>query len=196
VVDSVARHSRQGRPVLVGTRSIAASEHLSGRLQAAGIAHQVLNAKQDEQEAGCVAHAGEAGQVTIATNMAGRGTDIKLDDAVRAAGGLHVILTELHDASRVDRQLAGRCARMGDPGSWEEILSLDDELPAGLPTPCWRCWPRGSLAAGSAVPGMASRWGFIAGASGASSGVMRICASFAAGGLQKPGRLVVHGEME
>ncbi len=147
VVDSVVRHSRQGRPVLVGTRSIAASERLSERLQAAGVAHQVLNAKQDEQEAGCVAHAGEAGQVTIATNMAGRGTDIKLDDAVRAAGGLHVILTELHDASRVDRQLAGRCARMGDPGSWEEILSLDDELPAGLPAPL-RAMLAGRLAAG------------------------------------------------
>ena len=135
VVESVVAHSRQGRPVLVGTRSIAASEDLSARLAAAGIAHQVLNAKQDEQEAALVASAGDAGQVTIATNMAGRGTDIKLGDAVRTAGGLHVILTELHDASRVDRQLAGRCARMGDPGSWEEILSLDDELVAGLFAP-------------------------------------------------------------
>ena len=118
MVESVVAHSRQGRPVLVGTRSIAASEDLSARLAPPASPIRCLNAKQDEQEAALVASAGDAGQVTIATNMAGRGTDIKLDDAVRAAGGLHVILTELHDASRVDRQLAGRCARMGDLGSW------------------------------------------------------------------------------
>ena len=139
VMKSVIEHSRQGRPVLVGTRSIAASEHIAALLAAAGIDHQVLNAKQDQEEAATVALAGDAGRVTIATNMAGRGTDIKLDKAVCERGGLHVILTELHDASRVDRQLAGRCARMGDPGSWEEILSLDDELVANFLPPL-RAW--------------------------------------------------------
>lgn len=147
VMKSVVEHSRQGRPVLVGTRSIAASEHIAALLAAAGIDHQVLNAKQDQEEAATVALAGDAGRVTIATNMAGRGTDIKLDDAVRERGGLHVILTELHDASRVDRQLAGRCARMGDPGSWEEILSLDDELVANFLPPL-RAWLQPRLASG------------------------------------------------
>jgi preprotein translocase subunit SecA len=147
VMESVAAHSGAGRPVLVGTRSIAASEHIAALLAAAGIPHQLLNAKQDQEEAATVALAGDAGRVTIATNMAGRGTDIKLDDAVRECGGLHVILTELHDASRVDRQLAGRCARMGDPGSWEEILSLEDELVANFLPPL-RAWVLPRLAAG------------------------------------------------
>jgi len=130
--DRVADHVREqiaaGRPVLVGTRSVAASEALAGVLGELGIAHQVLNARQDEGEAAVVAEAGRAAQVTVATNMAGRGTDIKLDPGIEAAGGLHVIGTELHDSRRIDRQLFGRCARQGDRGSYELILSLDDEL--------------------------------------------------------------------
>ena len=135
VAEAVARRHAAGQPVLVGTRSILASECLSACLLAAGVPHQVLNAKQDAEEATVIASAGQAGQVTIATNMAGRGTDIKLGTGVVELGGLHVILTEGHDNQRVDRQLAGRCARQGDPGSWESILSLEDELPRQLP--CW-----------------------------------------------------------
>ncbi|MBC7488942.1 MAG: preprotein translocase subunit SecA [Glaciimonas sp.] len=125
--DIKQRHER-GQPVLVGTRSILASEYLSQLLTDRDITHQVLNAKQNGDEAIIVSCAGEFGRVTIATNMAGRGTDIKLAHGVAEKGGLHVILTEGHDNRRVDRQLAGRCARQGDPGSWQEILSMDDEL--------------------------------------------------------------------
>ena len=128
VIAAVRHCHAAGQPVLVGTRSIMASEKLSALLDAAGIPHRVLNAKQDEGEAEIVASAGAAGCVTIATNMAGRGTDIKLGDAVVGKGGLHVILTERHDNGRVDRQLAGRCARQGDPGSSQQICSLEDEL--------------------------------------------------------------------
>jgi len=114
------------RPVLVGTHSVGASENLSQLLSEVDIVHQVLNAKQDGDEAKIVAQAGQTGQVTIATNMAGRGTDIKLSPDVEAAGGLYVILTELHEAGRIDRQLEGRSARQGDPGSYEVMISLDD----------------------------------------------------------------------
>lgn len=138
VTEAVQRCHAAGQPVLVGTRSILASERLSACLRAAGVPHQVLNAKQDGEEAAVIARAGQAGQVTIATNMAGRGTDIKLGDGVAGRGGLHVILTEGHDNRRVDRQLAGRCARQGDPGSWQSILSLEDELPRELPRWLWR----------------------------------------------------------
>ncbi|MBK9162211.1 MAG: preprotein translocase subunit SecA [Nitrosomonadales bacterium] len=126
VIESIQERHVAGQPVLVGTRSVMASELLSGLLTQVGIPHQVLNAKQDESEAEIVAQAGEAGRVTIATNMAGRGTDIHLEPEVVKLGGLHVILTERHDNARVDRQLAGRCARQGDPGSWQSILSLED----------------------------------------------------------------------
>jgi preprotein translocase subunit SecA len=120
-----------GLPVLIGTRTVLASEHLSGLLTAAGISHQVLNAKQDQEEALIIARAGEAGRITIATNMAGRGTDIKLSREIAERGGLHVIMTELHESSRIDRQLAGRCARQGDPGSYEPFLSLEDQIFTG-----------------------------------------------------------------
>lgn len=123
----VSLHEK-GRPVLVGTHSVSASELLSETLCDIGIEHQLLNAKQDQLEAEIVTRAGEEGCVTIATNMAGRGTDIKLSQQVEKCGGLHVILTEMHEASRIDRQLEGRSARQGDRGSFEVILSLDDSI--------------------------------------------------------------------
>jgi len=132
VVKEVARLHAQGRPILIGTRSVDKSETLSQALHAAGIDHQVLNARQHDLEAQIVARAGELGKVTIATNMAGRGTDIKLPPAVKEKGGLHVIGTERHDARRVDRQLLGRAGRQGDPGSGQFFLSLEDELLEGL----------------------------------------------------------------
>ncbi len=129
---NVARRAREvageGRSVLVGTRSVEASELLSELLNAEGVAHTVLNARQDKAEAEAVAQAGQPGQITIATNMAGRGTDIKLAPEVEQKGGLHVILTEFHESGRVDRQLFGRSARQGNPGSVEAVVSLDDEL--------------------------------------------------------------------
>jgi preprotein translocase subunit SecA len=128
VVESIEAQQNAGRPVLVGTRSVAASEHLSRLLTARGLDHQVLNARQDHQEAEIVASAGERCRITVATNMAGRGTDIRLPQSSRAIGGLHVIATELHEARRIDRQLFGRCGRQGDPGSYEAIISLEDEL--------------------------------------------------------------------
>ena len=120
-----------GRPVLVGTPSLGASESLSAVFSEAGVAHQVLNAKFDREEASIVAEAGKARAVTIATNMAGRGTDIKLGEGVPETGGLHVIVSESHDAGRIDRQLAGRCARQGDPGSFEFYYSAEDMLLEG-----------------------------------------------------------------
>lgn len=128
VAQRIQKVHQQGRPILVGTHSVAASEKLSDLLMDMGIEHQLLNAKMDKQEADIVQCAGEHGAVTIATNMAGRGTDIKLPKEVERVGGLHVILTELHDASRIDRQLEGRCARQGDRGSFERLLSLDDAI--------------------------------------------------------------------
>lgn len=128
VVGHVQEIHRTGRPVLVGTRTIAASEVLSERLDDHGVPHQVLNGKQDADEASIVARAGEAGAVTIATNMAGRGTDIKLGPGVADRGGLHVIGTERHTSRRIDRQLIGRCARQGDPGTAQFFVSADDEL--------------------------------------------------------------------
>lgn len=118
----------KGRPVLVGTRSIDKSQHLSRLLTDAGIPHRVLNAHEIAAEAEIVSRAGEHGKVTVATNMAGRGTDIKLAPTVAEAGGLHVICTELHDSARIDRQLMGRCARQGDPGTVRQFMSLDDEV--------------------------------------------------------------------
>ena len=118
----------EDRPVLVGTRSVIGSEKAGVALSAAGLSFQILNAKQDQKEADVVAMAGEPGCITIATNMAGRGTDIKLDPFVREIGGLHVILSERHEAARIDRQLIGRCGRQGDSGSFQAIVALDDLL--------------------------------------------------------------------
>ncbi len=129
IVEHVGRLHAKKRPVLIGTRSVEASEHLSQLLTANGLDHQVLNARQDQEEAGIIARAGEHGRITVATNMAGRGTDIKLSLGVSERGGLHVVLTELHEAKRIDRQLFGRCARQGDMGSYSAMLSLADELP-------------------------------------------------------------------
>jgi preprotein translocase subunit SecA len=132
VAYEIERLRDEGRAILVGTRSVEKSEKLSQRLRAAGVEHQVLNAKQHEQEAKIVEFAGLPGRVTIATNMAGRGTDIKLAPGVAEAGGLHVIGTERHEARRIDRQLVGRSGRQGDPGSYQFFLSLEDELLEGL----------------------------------------------------------------
>jgi preprotein translocase subunit SecA len=128
VVATIAAAHQKGRPVLVGTRSVEASEHLSRLLEESGLEHSVLNARQDQEEAKIIMRAGEQGRNTVATNMAGRGTDIKLGAGVADQGGLHVIATERHDARRIDRQLFGRCGRQGDPGSAEAIISLEDEL--------------------------------------------------------------------
>ncbi|MRR50343.1 MAG: prepilin peptidase [Rhodocyclaceae bacterium] len=128
VADRVATLHARGVPVLLGTRSVVASEVTSRILSERGLAHRVLSAKQDKEEAEIIAEAGEMGRITIATNMAGRGTDISLGPGVADAGGLHVILTERHEAGRIDRQLGGRCARQGDPGCFEAILSLEDPL--------------------------------------------------------------------
>jgi preprotein translocase subunit SecA len=128
VVDSAKTATRQGRAVLIGTRSVDASERVGGLLAQAGLEPVILNARQDRQEAEIVARAGQPGRVTVATNMAGRGTDIHLHPTVREAGGLHVVLTEYHESGRIDRQLFGRAGRQGDPGSYESIVALDDEL--------------------------------------------------------------------
>jgi preprotein translocase subunit SecA len=128
VIERAKAMAAIGRPVLIGTRSVQASEQISTLLTEAGLAHDVLNARQDKQEADIVAAAGGAGRITVATNMAGRGTDIKLKAEIIEAGGLHVILTEFHESARIDRQLFGRCARQGNPGSVEAVVSLQDEL--------------------------------------------------------------------
>lgn len=128
VITSIKEMRRKGRPVLVGTCSVSASQTLGHLLQAEDIPHRILNARQNAQEAEIIATAGQGGTITVATNMAGRGTDIPLGPGVAEAGGLHVISTEPNDSRRVDRQLYGRCGRQGDPGSYEAILSLDDRL--------------------------------------------------------------------
>lgn len=128
VVDEVRAMIAQQRPVLVGTRSVRGSLALSAALSEARIVHRVLNALQNADEAELVAEAGAPAAVTVATNMAGRGTDIRLHEQALRQGGLHVILTEWHESSRIDRQLYGRCARQGDPGSVRAIVALDDEL--------------------------------------------------------------------
>jgi len=137
IVEQIKELWKKGRPVLVGTRSIEKSEKLAAMLRGIGIPHQVLNAKYHEMEAQIIAQAGRKGAVTIATNMAGRGTDILLGgnpqdaaeyEVVKSLGGLHVLGTERHESRRIDNQLRGRCARQGDPGSTQFFLALDDEL--------------------------------------------------------------------
>ena len=128
VVEAIKEAHAKKQPVLVGTITIETSELLSRMLKREGIQHQVLNAKFHEMEAEIVAHAGEAGTVTIATNMAGRGTDIKLDDVSRQAGGLKIIGTERHESRRTDNQLRGRSGRQGDPGESRFYISLEDDL--------------------------------------------------------------------
>ncbi len=128
VVREIDEHLKEGRPVLVGTTSIEKSEELAAMLQVHGIPHSVLNAKQHEREAAIIAEAGKRGAVTIATNMAGRGTDIQLENGVADLGGLHIIGTERHESRRIDNQLRGRAGRQGDPGSSRFFVSLEDEL--------------------------------------------------------------------
>ena len=128
IVQEVLKVHEQGRPVLIGTRSIDKSAILADMLRKANVQVQVLNAHEIEREAEIVSNAGRYGQVTVATNMAGRGTDIKLEKDVREIGGMMVICTELHDAARIDRQLIGRCGRQGDPGTYRQYLSMDDDI--------------------------------------------------------------------
>jgi len=157
VVDRVGELHAQGRAVLIGTRTVAASEELAAYVRQAGLPHQVLSARQDAEEARIISLAGRAGAITIATNMAGRGTDIMLSPEVRDAGGLHVVITEYHEAARIDRQLAGRCGRQGDPGSYEGILSLEDFLFQGKwGDPFIRA--ASFLVARAGTPQFAARW--------------------------------------
>jgi preprotein translocase subunit SecA len=128
VVERCAELNARGVPILVGTRSVLASEEVSRRLTAKGVAHRVLNATQTASEASIVAEAGQVGRITVATNMAGRGTDIKLAKGVAEMGGLHVIATEPHSSHRVDRQLFGRAARQGDPGCAQMFCCAEDDL--------------------------------------------------------------------
>ncbi len=141
-VDAVTMRVKQlheeGRAILLGTASVAASEEMSDAFRKENLQHQVLNAKQDSDEAQLVESAGQTGRITIATSMAGRGTDIKLQKQVKQCGGLFVLIVERNDAGRIDRQLAGRCARQGDPGSVEYMLSLEDNLVSGE-RGGWRC---------------------------------------------------------
>jgi preprotein translocase subunit SecA len=128
ILDVVRELHEQQRPVLIGTRSVAASEHLSRLLAAQGLPHRVLNARQDQEEAQIVSQAGQHGRITVATNMAGRGTDIELAPGIAELGGLHVLSGDRHEARRIDRQLFGRGGRQGDPGSFQTIVSLQDEF--------------------------------------------------------------------
>ena len=128
VVEDIAQAHEKGQPVLVGTIAIDTSEYLSKKLQKKGIPHKVLNAKFHELEAEIIADAGQKGAVTIATNMAGRGTDIKLGEGVKELGGLKIIGTERHESRRIDNQLRGRAGRQGDPGESRFYISLEDDL--------------------------------------------------------------------
>jgi preprotein translocase subunit SecA len=128
VAESVAQMHAAGRPVLIGTRSIDDSERLAELFCDRGLAFELLNGRQDASEADVVARAGRRGAITIATNLAGRGTDIQLAPHVTDVGGLHVVVAECHESGRIDRQLVGRCGRQGDPGSTQTLVSADDSL--------------------------------------------------------------------
>jgi preprotein translocase subunit SecA len=152
VIDELAAIHRAGRPVLVGLRSVATCEALSARLTSEDLPHHVLNATRHREEAFVVARAGDQGRITLATNMAGRGTDIRLEAGVVEAGGLHVIATEFHEAGRIDRQLFGRCARQGDPGSCRMFFSLDDELFSRFVPPWLQQLTRAAIGNGKRAP--------------------------------------------
>jgi preprotein translocase subunit SecA len=140
LVERAGALQRLQQPVLLATRTLAASERLSDALTRARLTHQVLNARNEPLEAAIVAQAGQAGRITIATNMAGRGTDIKLGGGAALLGGLHVIVAECNEAARLDRQMFGRAGRQGDPGSYERVLALDDDV-IREQTPAWlRAW--------------------------------------------------------
>ncbi|MDP1796936.1 MAG: translocase [Planctomycetaceae bacterium] len=156
VADQTESLRTQGRSVLIGTPSVGASERLSEVLTRKQIPFQILNARFHEEEAAIVAQAGQPGRVTIATNMAGRGTDIKLHPDVHKAGGLHVIVTEVHSSLRIDRQLIGRCARQGDPGSYQFMLSLEDELFRATTPARHQRWLAAGLATGKKE--LSRRW--------------------------------------
>ena len=128
IIDIIKNIHDEGRPLLIGAKSVRSSEYLSGLLDGESLQHQILNARQDNLESQIVSQAGRPGAITVATNMAGRGTDIELFPGVIEKGGLHVLATERHDARRIDRQLFGRGARQGDPGSYQTIVSLEDEF--------------------------------------------------------------------
>ncbi|MFU8779289.1 MAG: hypothetical protein ACNA7M_16750, partial [Roseovarius sp.] len=157
IINHVASLHGAGIPVLVGCRTVAGSQMASEHLAAAGLTHDVLNANAEAREAEIVARAGEAGRITVATNMAGRGTDIALGPGVAARGGLHVIMSERHDARRIDRQLEGRCARQGDPGVFVAMLSIDDRLVLNI-RPRALGWLLRKVA--HLAPGIAGRWMF------------------------------------
>ena len=128
ILTTISELHKQHRPVLIGTKSVATSEYLSKLLLEAKLPHQVLNARQDQEEAQIITQAGHTGHITVATNMAGRGTDIRLSPGIAELGGLHVLATERHEARRIDRQLFGRGGRQGEPGSYQTIVSIEDEF--------------------------------------------------------------------
>ena len=157
IVDEIQRVHKTGRPILVGTRSVQANEHLSRLLEKLGLEHQILNAVRHREEAAVVALAGEAGKITVATNMAGRGTDIKLGEGVAEKGGLHVLASERHESGRIDRQLFGRAARQGDPGSAVAYVALEDELIQRYATRAVKRVLRGLRASGDEISSPLSR---------------------------------------
>ena len=160
VVNQILQVHEEGRPILVGTRSVAASEHLGRLLSAHNLAFAILNAIRHREEAAIISMAGESHAITIATNMAGRGTDIRLGAGVAKAGGLHVILTERHESGRIDRQLQGRAGRQGDPGSTCTFASFEDELADRFLPRAFRRMAVAMLGAGSPAGRRVARWAF------------------------------------
>src|SRR3989449_7814733 len=154
IVRRIAEVHAQSRPILAGTRSVGASEHLSLLLNRASLPHVVLNARQDSDEAEIVAKAGERGRITVATNMAGRGTDIRLAEGVVNVGGLHVIATEFHEAGRIDRQLSGRGGRQGGPGTPEAVAPPGRQV---VRHALWAHWLGGQTPPGRLAPKKAER---------------------------------------